>query len=255
MKKIYKKKIYENLGAVWFQKFVFIIENLKFKFIDKFCPNISDWYSKKCDQKVAKLCLKTDDEEKRKRIRINYNYKKMYFKKEIVERKNRNYHITLNNANSFYNYLLWNKKVHLKGIIRNLISILGCSIILILSTNLLSSVALFYLIYSIIALGINFECVNLQNYNIYRFNEKKEILVKLENRQKEKDIKNYALAGKVIYKQLEEKIERPKNEEIVTNLKTKEELEQLRKLALEIKNQRSKSNEEKVNNNKKRIKR
>ena len=40
-----EKKIYEILGATWFQKIVFKAEDLKFKFIDKFCPNIYDWYS------------------------------------------------------------------------------------------------------------------------------------------------------------------------------------------------------------------
>lgn len=254
MKNIDKKKIYEFFGAVWFQKVVFVAEDIKYKVIDKFFPNIYEWYSKRCDIKVTKLCKKTNCEEKKNNIRREFNYKKMALKKELIERKNRNYHITLNNANSFYNYLLWNKKVHLKGLIRNIISIAGCSIAINFLSGTWLSLVLIYLIFNTIALAINFECINLQNYNICRFNKKKELLTKLENRQKEKDKKNYALMGKTIYEQLEENIERPKSEKIISKLNTSEELEQLRKLALEIKKCRYDSDKENDIKSKKRVK-
>ena len=53
-----KEKLYRLLGASWFQKVVFKVEDLKFKFIDRFCPNIDNWYCNYCDKRVHKLCLK-----------------------------------------------------------------------------------------------------------------------------------------------------------------------------------------------------
>lgn len=245
-----KKKLYEKFGAVWFQKVVFKVEDLKFKLIDKFCPNIGEWYSKKCDCKVRKLCSKTFDEEKRKEIRREYNYRKMRFKRELVEKKNRNYHMTLNNANSFYDYLLWNKKIHMHGIIKNLVCIGGYSILLNYLSGFWFGIVLADLVFNILSLGVNFQCVNLQNYNICRFKEKEDVLIRLEERKKAKDVRNYSLVGEKIYNQLEKSVECPKGSDIVDLLNSQEELEQLRKLALEIKRQRSKEgssyNKEKV---------
>ena len=51
-----KEKLYEMLGAYWFQKVVFKVEDLKFKFRDRFCPNIDSWYCNYCDKKVKKRC-------------------------------------------------------------------------------------------------------------------------------------------------------------------------------------------------------
>lgn len=96
-----KKKLYERLGALWFQKVVFKVEDLKFKFIDKFCPNIDKWYSKQCDKKVNKLCSKNISIEEKNKIKYEYNLRKLRFKREIVEKKNRNYHFDMNNASSF----------------------------------------------------------------------------------------------------------------------------------------------------------
>ena len=235
-----KKKLYEKCGAIWFQKIVFKVERLKFKMIDKLCPNIGNWYDKQCDKKANKLCNKTDDEIEKNNIRLKYNYKKMFFKRELAEKKNRNYHMNTNNANSFRKYLNWNKKMHCRGMIKNGISIVGSALVLGLTSGFSSSLAALYLTYNLICLGVNFECVNLQNYNIYRFDEKREILEKIEKRQKESDAKKYHKVGETIYKKLEGKVELPKQEEVISSITNIDELMQLRSLAIEIKNQRTK---------------
>lgn len=234
-----RKTLYEKLGAVWFQKVVFKAEDLKFKFIDRFCPNIGTWYNKRCDIKASKLISKTIDSERQKDIIFKYNYKKMAFNRELVEKKNRNYHMTLNNASSFYKHLEHNKKVHMNGIKFNIGVIISSLVMLPYISGALACVVGFVLAYNVFALGINFQCVNLQNYNMCRFNEKKEILEKIEQRKKESDAKNYALAGAAIYKKLESSVTLPKKEEIVKEMTSLEELQELRKLALEIKRQRS----------------
>lgn len=236
-----KEKLYEKLGASWFQKVVFKVEELKFKFIDKFCPNIGTWYSKKCDIKANKLCLKATTEEEKTRIRIKYNYKKMAFKREIIEKKNRNYHINFNNASSFRDYLLWNKKVHKNGMIWNLIWIGLCGVSLPFTSGVSLGIVATWLGYNVIALGVNFQCVNLQNYNLCRFDKRKDTLERLEKRSRKRDVKNFAKVGEKIYNKLCNRIETPASKEIVSTITDKEELEQLRKLALEVKSQREES--------------
>ena len=243
-----KKVIYEKLGALWFQKVVFKVEDLKFKFIDKFCPNIGEWYSSRCDKKANELCLKEVDEEKRNAIRFEYNCKKMRFKRELIEKKNRNYHMDFNNSSTFYNYLLWNKKVHKNGIITNLVSLGTLGVLLPFASGVWFGIGCGLVAYNVISLGVNFQCVNLQNYNICRFDERRETLAKLETRRKESDARKYALCGEAIYKKLESSVESPKTSEVVGSMTTLEELQQLRNLALEIQRQTKSSDEENSKN-------
>ena len=236
-----KEKLYRLFGASWFQKVVLKVEDLKFKFIDRFCPNIDKWYCNYCDKRVHKLCLKVDSKEEQERIRLNYNFKKMSFKKELRDKKNRNYHIDFNNASKFKDYLLWNKKVHRDGMIWNGIWISLCSLALFFTSGIASVLTSIWLGYNILALGVNFECVNLQNYNIFRFEEKEEILKKMERRSKNRDVKNFAKVGKRIYNKLCNRVEIPRSSDVVSDITDKEELEQLRRLALEVKEQRQTS--------------
>ena len=236
-----KEKLYRLLGASWFQKVVLKVEDLKFKFIDRFCPNIDKWYCNYCDKRVHKLCLKVDSKEEQERIRLNYNFKKMSFKKELRDKKNRNYHIDFNNASKFKDYLLWNKKVHRDGMIWNGIWISLCSLALFFTSGIASILTSIWLGYNILALGVNFECVNLQNYNILRFEEKEEVLKKMERRSKNRDVKNFAKVGERIYNKLCNRVEIPRSSDVVSDITDKEELEQLRRLALEVKEQRQTS--------------
>lgn len=237
-----KKKLYEKLGALKFQKVVFYVEKIKFKIIDKFFPNIDDWFSNYCDKKVSKICKKNISDEDKNNIIFDYNCKKLIFKRELIEKKNRNYHFNSNNAISFYKYLLWNKKVHEKGIIRDILSILGSIFVICISSGILSSIAIIIMVYSILAFVIDFQCVNLQNYNICRFEEKKELLSKIEERKRNNDAKNYSNVSDKVYQKLKTSVKTPKSSEVVKSLTKKEELEELRKLALEIKKQREDNN-------------
>lgn len=248
-----KKRMYEKFGALWFQKVVFKVEDLKFKFIDKFCPNIDEWYSGKCDKKANELCLKAKSDEERNAIRFEYNSKKMRFKREIIEKKNRNYHMDFNNSSTFYNYLLWNKKVHMNGIIANVVSLGITGALLPLASGFWFGAGCCFLAYNLISLGVNFECVNLQNYNIHRFNERRETLAKLEQRRKDSDAKKYALCGEKIYKKLEGSVETPKTSDVVKSMSSLEELQQLRALALEIQRQ-NKSDDSNLEKNKVNVK-
>ena len=159
----------------------------------------------------------------------------------MAEKKNRNYHIDFNNASKFKDYLLWNKKVHRDGMIWNGIWISLCSLALFFTSGIASVLTSIWLGYNILALGVNFECVNLQNYNILRFEEKEEVLKKLERRSKNRDVKNFAKVGERIYNKLCNRVEIPRSSDVVSDITDKEELEQLRRLALEVKEQRQTS--------------
>lgn len=233
-----KKNLYKKLGALKFQKVVFVVEKLKFKVIDKICPNIYVLFNKQCDKKVKKLCSKNISEEEKNNIIFEYNCRKMMFKKELIEKKNVNYHFNDNNATKFYKYLNWNKKVHQKNMISDIIFMIISIIGIFLLQNTLFTLSCLFLIYNLLALVIDFECVNLQNYNICRFEEKKHILEQLECRSKEKDLQNYCDVSKTVYEELKNSIELPKSENIVSKLTTKEQITQLRNLAIEIKSQR-----------------
>lgn len=233
-----KKILYEKLGALKFQKVVFYVEKLKFKLIDKFFPNIDSWFNKYCEKKITILCKKNISEEEKNNIIFHYNCMKMAFKRELIEKKNRNYHFNSNNASSFYKYLLWNKSIHQKGIIRDVIGILISTFIICLSSGILNILSIFFLLCSALSLGINFQCVNLQNYNMCRFQEKSQLLEKIEERKRNCDYKNYSNISDKVYEKLKDSKQIPTSSEVVKSLTTKEELEELRKLALEIKKQR-----------------
>ena len=64
---------------------------------------------------------------------------------------------------------------------------------------------------------------------------------KIERRSKSRDVKNFAKVGEKIYNNLCNRVEIPKSSEVVSTITDKEELEQLRKLALEVKEQRENS--------------
>lgn len=241
-----KKKLYEKLGALKFQKVVFFAEKLKFKIIDKFFPNITLRFNNHCDKKVEKLCKKNISEEEKNNIRFKYNCTKMTFKREILEKKNRNYHFNSSNAGSFYKYLLWNKNIHKKGMIRDVVLILLSILGICTLSGVLNVLSIIILICSSIFLGIDFECVNLQNYNLCRFKEKKELLNKIEERKRKNDLKNYSNVSNKVYEKLNSSIMIPTSSEVVKTLNTKEELEELRKLLLEIKQQRIDNEENKA---------
>lgn len=241
-----KKKLYERLGALKFQKIVFIVEKLKFKIIDKFCPNIYIKYNNWCDKKVKKLCSKNISDEEKKQIIFEYNCSKMSFKKELVEKKNINYHINNNNATKFYKYLEWNKRIHKKSMIGDIVYIILSIIGMLLFNNILFVIASISLVTFFISLVIDFECINLQNYNICRLEEKKHVLKKIEERSNKKDLEKYQEISKDIYEELTTSIEMPKSETIVSKLTTREQIEQLRNLALEIKKQREVIENQKV---------
>ena len=169
MKQDYKKKqeLYKKLGAEKFQKVVFAVENLKYKLLKKFWPNFIDFYDKQCDKKRDKELKKEKDPKKRREIIERYRYEKMAIRKEMNREQNRNYHMDMNKPTEMIYYLNWNKNIHKRGIIINAITIP----LLTAATIAGIPFAIPFLIEELASAFINFQCINIQNYNIYRFQE------------------------------------------------------------------------------------
>lgn len=229
----YQKEIKrcEKLGAKKFRKLVLLVEDLKFKTIKKLCPRYIYWYDKLCDRKRDKQLKEVSTPEKRKEIVDHYRRQKLIMRKEFHRGKNRNYHIDKNKPTEILHYLNWNKKVHKQGMIRNAIAIPALAIAAGLGIAPLVTIP--FLITEIGSLFINFQCVNLQNYNIYRYKEREEETKKKEEIRINNNIERYSKAGAVVSRSMEKTDDIPSLTNIIDSIETKEELEQLRNLVRE----------------------
>ncbi len=237
----YKKKIklYDKLGASKFQKVVFAVERGKFKLIKKVCPNFIKYYDKFVDLQ-KKISLKFAKTEKEKdQIKRDAKFNKMAMRKEFNLEKNRNYHLDLNRPTEMFKYLEWNKKVHKKGLIKDLI------IAPVLLAGTITNVpgCLPLLLLELLSAGVNFECVNIQNYNICRLKLVEKGLKRKEQETEKKKIEMYGDAAEVIYKSVEENENLPTFDQILDKIETKEQLRQMRALFQTSQQERAKQKE------------
>lgn len=218
-----KIKLCKKLGAEKFQNIVFFVERLKFKILKRLFPNFLKFYDRMCDRIRDKKLKKLHSQTTKMEIINYYRTQKLLARKEFYQEKNLNYHFDMNRPTEFIKYLNWNKNIHVRGIKQNLIIIPICT--LLLSIN-----PIFYIIfiYEIFSLLINFQCVNIQNYNIYRFKEKEEKLRNIEKRKQEKEIKTHSKAARVIANSLKETDEIPTIDNVINNVSTLDEIKQLR---------------------------
>lgn len=226
----YKKKIKlcEKLGANKFQKVVFKVEELKYKFIKKFIPRYIEWYDKFCDRKRKKDLKKAKTDDERKKIIEHYRRQKMLMRKEFHREQNRNYHMDQNKPTEILHYLNWNKDIHMRGLIKNAVAITGLTAAAIL--GLWPTVVLPILALEVGSSFINFQCVNIQNCNIYRYKMREETMKKLEERRTKKNVEQYSEAGAAITRSMEKTDDIPSLTQVIESIQTKEELEQLRRL-------------------------
>ena len=235
-------KLYKKLGAKKFQEVVFAVERAKYKTIKTLFPNYIKYYDKYIDFQKKRALKKAKNDSERETIIENSKLAKMAIRKEFNQEKNRNYHMDSKNPTEIYKYLEWNKGVHKRGLIKNAILtplFLGGSIIGIPG-------ALPLLVIELISAGVNFECINIQNYNICRYKIIEESLIKKQQRQEHRDIEEYGEAAEVIYQTVKQKEELPSLEEIIANAKSKKQLLQLRELIKKEQQERKTQKEESV---------
>lgn len=248
----YKKRIKKckMLGALKFQGFVFKIDDIKWKLLKKVCPNFIKYCDKYCDFKTRKRLKNIHSTTVKEQIE-NENYiNKILIRKEFNKSQSRNYHIDKNNPNEFMEYLELNKRIHVFGLKANLINLpliavagtIGAPTVLLLGVDLLS-------------MFINFQCINIQNYNINRLKDYQQKLQRktLEHRgnitrEQEYQIKqqrrkndfqqNYGKAADLIYHSIKKKDGIPTMNEIIDNIENMEQLSQLKSLVDQTLNNR-----------------
>lgn len=218
-------KVCELLGAKQFQKLVFILERLKYQIIDKCFPNIQEWYDKYNERSLGRKLSRCNEFEQ-KQIIDEYRFAKLLFKKELIYKQNQNYHMDLENPTNFCNYLRFNKKIHIEGLKSNILFIMGAIIFKLVINN---PVIDMILMCNLISMIINFECINLQNYNLCRLEnaQMKTFLERREKKIKEDKVKRYGEGFRVIGKTFQEVDDIPMISDVLENVKTNEEKQQL----------------------------
>lgn len=237
---LWKRKIllHKKLGAEKFQKVVFAVEKVKYKGLKTLCPNFLKYYNKWNDFHKNRQLKKATTEVERKKIIIKFNEAKLLMKKEFVREQNRNYHIDENNPTEFIKYLNWNKDIHKKGLKKDaiLIPILATGIVLGLPSLTL------LLIIELLSATINWQCINIQDYNIARYRYSEPILKRLEERKIKKRNSEYTEGKELIGRLTQENERIPTIEEIVASIKTPEQAAQIRDWAKSL--QKTKSNQQ-----------
>lgn len=227
----YKKKmeLCDRLGARSFKKVVLRVEKLKWSIIKKLSPDFLSKYEIRCEKNLKRALKNAKTEEDKARIRSYYRHQILTARKEFNHEQNRNYHMTSNRPTEILRYLEWNKEVHQNGLIKNMVTgIIASGFICAgVGTTLAAVVLGIQAIDSV----INFQCINLQNYNIYRIEARKDGLEKLAARRMEMAEKKYGEAAKVISRTFRETKEEnlvPTPEAIIARIENPEQLMQLK---------------------------
>ena len=225
----YNKKIKrcERFGAKKFKKVVDYIETKKFKLLKKIYPNYINKINSLYDRKEKKLLKKCKTEEEKQLIKIKFNYLKMLNKREDTYEMNRNYHLFGNRFSELLTYLKYNKSVHVKGMIMD-----TALIPVLVAGSFINPVFIPMVALDIASLFINFQCVNLQNYNIYKIEKNKDKLLGREQRTVRKTQENYSDGVRTINKIMESP-ELSMEDKLKSIQTQKESLIQMRELILE----------------------
>ena len=228
-------EICKKLGAIQFKKIVFIVEKIKFKALKKLVPNYLKYFDKHVDKLTKKRLKEAKTEEEKQIIIYKSKIDKMQERREFYQEENRNYHIRKENPTQIIKYLELNKKIHKNGLVGN--AIFG--LLTIPGLIFGSKLALIFLVFEIIEAIINFECINLQNYNICRLTKVKDKIEKKEKAKIERDSVLYKEISEDIHKVVMEKDEIPTIDDILACADTPEKLEQLKQLLAKTKSQRN----------------
>jgi len=223
-----KKKMntYEKLGALKFQKVVFGVEKAKFKILKTICPNFIKYADKFLDFQKRKAMDKATSEREADRISKETIDKKIAIRTEFYREKNANYHMNLKKPTKMKTYLELNKQIHQYGIIFNAV------VIPLAVTGVVAGApwAIPILVTEVVDAFVNFECINIQNYNLCRFKLAEETLIKKEMRETKKKVEEYGGLAEELHKTREKKGDILSIEEVLTSAKDNEKLDQLIKL-------------------------
>lgn len=229
----------KKLGARKFQKVVFKVEEIKFAVMRALFPNAQTKYEKWLDRRRDNALSNATSEEERKRIIRSYRHQKLKMRKEFNREKNLNYHLDMNTTEETLSYLRSNKRIHENGIKTDAAFIIG-SLALMPFVPTLATPAL---VGALAGMFVNFQCVNLQEYNICRIEKRAPMMKKREERKLQQQIANYSQAAEAINRSMEKTNDIPSMTDIINGIKTKEEAMQLKRLIQEQLGSKNRSNQ------------
>ena len=155
----------------------------------------------------------------------------MKFRKEMVNKEIPNYHLNIEDIDQTLSFLEVNKKIHVRGIKKDALKTLLCgTMTLLIEYPLVRNSSAILMALGITGLFINFQCVNLQNYNIKRIGNNYERLKKLEARSLKKHTQEYTSASSFIAPLLNGTLSIPTTSDIITALPSEEEASNLQKM-------------------------
>lgn len=223
-----KVQLYRALGAEQFQKAVFTLERVKYQVIEKCFPNIISWYEKQCDRQFIKK-IKKEKIQDYSLVLTEYQKEKLAFRREIVYKQNRNYHYNPNYPTKFVKYLEMNKKIHQRGIKKNITVLMGVGIVSLILSNPLPIASIVVALLQVVSMIINFECINLQNYNLCRFENTRmeNILTKIEEKKLNCNLQKLNEGMKPISEVLISQIEIPSIDQVIEQVTTRTQAKQL----------------------------
>ena len=228
-----KLKRYERLGARRFQQIVFGVERMKYSLLLRCFPKITMYYENLLNKNTAKKLKKCHSDAEKNALLENARYQKLLFRREIHSRKNRNYHYQFGYSKELIPYLEWNKRIHQKGLKQNVVVMIICLLLGLspIATGVVAPLFLGIFIAEGISAFINFECINLQEYNLTRIKQNKK-LKEIEEKIETRDLKKYCPAAKIIASSLAKQEDIPSIHSLKDKFTTREELENLRNLLL-----------------------
>ncbi len=236
-KEEYQKKIKrcERLGAKQFKKVVQKVEKIKFKLQKRFFPNFTNKINSLWDRKEKKMLKRCSSEEERKQVKQDINTMKMLNKREDNYEMNRNYHLFRNRFGELLNYLNYNKNVHKKGVIVDSVCLPG-----LVALSTINPIFIPVAILDAISLFLNFQCVNLQNYHIYKIEKNREGFAKKERQAITNTQQNYSEGVKLINKVIESDDKEVSADERLKQIQTeKESLIKAREMILKERERRN----------------
>lgn len=223
-----KKDLYCVLGAEKFQQVVFKLERLKYKIIEKYFPSIREINEKISDKRFQKR-LKKEPIEKQQYLLAEHQNQKLIFRKELTYKQNVNYHYNVNHPTRFLKYLEWNKKVHIRGMKKSIFILIGTIGLTCLLGNPFPLFSMLLIGGNMMSLIINFECVNLQNYNLVRFKQKETyaLLKKIEEKKQKENLEKLGESIEPVSKVITNQVELPTINQVVKEITTIEQTRQL----------------------------
>lgn len=225
LKKTLKNRNKEISNNIFINK----IDNIKSSIIN-FSFKKKDNSKKKLTKRQRLVSLKEYSEED---LIHYFNREKLRVKIEFNNEENRNYHFKMFDVQETLMYLNINKKIHNMGLKSNLFYILLISGGIFLF-DFIFPILIVFLSYQSISLFVNFQCINLQNYNILRLESRLERLESIRKRKMVKKIEMYDSVSKVIAPLLSKQKELPLKEDIVSSLSTSQEFAQMRMFLDEV---------------------